>query len=103
MKLKKIENYSSGYSGEELLKRCVVSAVGAAMLSGLAGCTIGGEEISGSSELDGSQTYVTESDHMQDDGNLAYDGKVAATSSDDEEPFMMDGDTLILSQDVDFE
>ncbi len=100
MKLKKIENYDAGYSKESLLRKCAAGALGVAMLSGLAGCA---PAIEGSSEpngVEGSSALVTESDRVEDD-NLSYDGKVAITSSDDDEQFMTDGDIMILPQDVD--
>lgn len=105
MKLKKVEQYSAGYSKESLLKKCAAGALGAALLGTLAGCagtnpdpydggmTCEPEEPTG--------TYVSESDRSG--GQLPYEGKVVTPPEDDEEAYSLDGDVAYVPESADSE
>lgn len=78
MKRNKVTSYDAGYSGESLLKKCAVGALGAAMLGGC----------------------LTACSELQYAGNMSvmeYDGNMVVSLSDQpsdgqDEPFLLDGD-----------
>ena len=99
MKLKKVEQYSAGYSKESVLKKCAAGALGVVMLGALAGC--GREEQYDSGMTcepeEPTGTYVSESDRSG--GQLPYEGKVATPSEDgEEEPYLLDGDVAYVPE-----